>query len=101
MVYNINIIKVKETTLKIPNKLNFWRLINMEKRIFEILLEKAGFESDEPNIYEYDDCDVRLVADLNSNKFISYTKCVKDKCEFKIFDKNDMDNILDIIEYRC
>ena len=23
MVYNINIIKVKETTLKIPNKLNF------------------------------------------------------------------------------
>ena len=45
--------------------------------------------------------DVRLVADLNSNKFISYTKCVKDKCEFKIFDKNDMDNILDIIEYRC
>ena len=73
----------------------------MEKRIFEILLEKAGFESDEPNIYEYDDCDVRLVADLNSNKFISYTKCVNDKCEFKIFDKNDMDNILDIIEYRC
>ena len=73
----------------------------MEKRIFEILLEKAGFESDEPNIYEYDDCDVRLVADLNSNKFISYTKCVKDKSEFKIFDKNDMDNILDIIEYRC
>ena len=73
----------------------------MEKRIFEILLEKAGFESDEPNIYEYDDCDVRLVADLNSNKFISYTKYVTDKCEFKIFDKNDMDNILDIIEYRC
>ena len=73
----------------------------MEKRMFEILLEKAGFESDEPNIYEYDDCDVRLVADLNSNKFISYTKCVKDKSEFKIFDKNDMDNILDIIEYRC
>ena len=101
MVYNINIIKVKETTLKIPNKLNFWRLFNMEKRIFEILLEKVGFESDEPNIYEYDDCDVRLVADLNSNKFISYTKCVKDKSEFKIFDKNDMDNILDIIEYRC
>ena len=31
MVYNINIIKVKETTLKIPNKLNFWRLFNMEK----------------------------------------------------------------------
>ena len=31
MVYNIIIIKVKETTLKIPNKLNFWRLFNMEK----------------------------------------------------------------------
>ena len=30
-MYNINIIKVKETTLKIPNKLNFWRSINMEK----------------------------------------------------------------------
>ena len=73
----------------------------MEKRMFEILLEKVGFESDEPNIYEHDDFEVRLVADLNSNKFISYTKCVKDKCEFKIFDKNDMDNILDIIEYRC
>ena len=73
----------------------------MEKRMFEILLEKVGFESDEPNIYEYDDSEVRLVADLNSNKFISYTKCVKDECEFKIFDKNDMDNILDIIDYRC
>ena len=29
-MYNINIIKVKETTLKIPN-LKFWRSINMEK----------------------------------------------------------------------
>ena len=73
----------------------------MEKRIFEILLEKAGFENYELNIYEYDDCDVKLTADLNSNKFISYTKCTKDKCEFKIFNKNDMDDILDIIEYRC
>ena len=73
----------------------------MEKRMFEILLEKAGFENYELNIYEYDDCDVKLTADLNSNKFISYTKCTKDKDEFKIFDKNDMDDILDIIEYRC
>ena len=31
MVYNINIIKVKELTLKVLNKLNFWRSINMEK----------------------------------------------------------------------
>ena len=30
MVYNIIIIKVKETTLKVPN-LKFWRLFNMEK----------------------------------------------------------------------
>ena len=30
-MYNINIIKVKELTLKVLNKLNFWRLINMEK----------------------------------------------------------------------
>ena len=30
MVYNINIIKVKELTLKVPN-LKFWRLFNMEK----------------------------------------------------------------------
>ena len=30
-MYNINIIKVKELTLKVPNKLNFWRSINMEK----------------------------------------------------------------------
>ena len=73
----------------------------MEKRMFEILLEKAGFENYELNIYEYDDCDVKLTADLNSNKFISYTKCTNDKDEFKIFDKNDMDDILDIIEYRC
>ena len=73
----------------------------MEEKIFKVLLEKAGFESDEPNIYEYDDCEVRLTADLKSNKFISYTKCIKDKQEFKLFDENDMDNILNIIEYRC
>ena len=30
-MYNINIIKVKELTLKVLNKLNFWRSINMEK----------------------------------------------------------------------
>ena len=30
-MYNINIIKVNELTLKVLNKLNFWRLINMEK----------------------------------------------------------------------
>ena len=30
IIYNINIIKVKELTLKVPN-LKFWRLINMEK----------------------------------------------------------------------
>ena len=30
MVYNINIIKVKEFALKVPN-LKFWRLFNMEK----------------------------------------------------------------------
>ena len=30
-MYNINIIKVKELTLKVLNKLNFWRLFNMEK----------------------------------------------------------------------
>ena len=29
-IYNINIIKVKELTLKVPN-LKFWRLFNMEK----------------------------------------------------------------------
>ena len=29
-MYNINIIKVKELTLKVPN-LKFWRLFNMEK----------------------------------------------------------------------
>ena len=29
-MYNINIIKVKELTLKVL-KLNFWRLINMKK----------------------------------------------------------------------
>ena len=73
----------------------------MEKRMFEILLEKAGFENYELNIYEYDDCDVKLTADLNLNKFVSYTKCTNDKNEFKIFNKNDMDDILDIIDYRC
>ena len=31
LMYNINIIKVKELTLKVLNKLNFWRLINMKK----------------------------------------------------------------------
>ena len=31
LMYNINIIKVKELTLKVLNKLNFWRSINMEK----------------------------------------------------------------------
>ena len=30
-MYNISIIKVKELTLKVLNKLNFWRSINMEK----------------------------------------------------------------------
>ena len=30
LMYNINIIKVKELTLKVL-KLNFWRLINMKK----------------------------------------------------------------------
>ena len=30
IIYNINIIKVKELTLKVPN-LKFWRLFNMEK----------------------------------------------------------------------
>ena len=30
-MYNINIIKVKELTLKVLNKLNFWKLINMKK----------------------------------------------------------------------
>ena len=30
-MYNIIIIKVKELTLKVLNKLNFWRLFNMEK----------------------------------------------------------------------
>ena len=73
----------------------------MEKKIFKVLLEKAGFEDVELGIYEYDDCEVRLTADLNLNKFVSYTKCIKDKQEFKIFDKNDMNDILDIIEYRC
>ena len=41
MVYNINIIKVKETTLKVPNKLNFWRLINMEE-LKVMLNERKG-----------------------------------------------------------
>ena len=31
LMYNINIIKVEELTLKVLNKLNFWRLINMKK----------------------------------------------------------------------
>ena len=31
LMYNINIIKVKELTLKVLNKLKFWRLINMKK----------------------------------------------------------------------
>ena len=31
LMYNITIIKVKELTLKVLNKLNFWRSINMEK----------------------------------------------------------------------
>ena len=43
-MYNINIIKVKETTLKIPNKLNFWRLINMERK-FEFLMNSWKKES--------------------------------------------------------
>ena len=30
IIYNINIIKVKELTLKVPN-LKFWRLFNMKK----------------------------------------------------------------------
>ena len=44
MVYNINIIKVKELTLKVPNKLNFWRLINMERK-FEFLMNSWKKES--------------------------------------------------------
>ena len=43
-MYNINIIKVKETTLKVPNKLNFWRLINMERK-FEFLMNSWKEES--------------------------------------------------------
>ena len=31
LMYNINIIKVEELTLKVLNKLKFWRLINMKK----------------------------------------------------------------------
>ena len=40
-MYNINIIKVKEFTLKIPNKLNFWRSINMEE-LKVMLNERKG-----------------------------------------------------------
>ena len=41
LMYNINIIKVKEFTLKIPNKLNFWRSINMEE-LKVMLNERKG-----------------------------------------------------------
>ena len=41
MVYNINIIKVKDTTLKVPNKLKFWRSINMEE-LKVMLNERKG-----------------------------------------------------------
>ena len=44
-MYNINIIKVKELTLKVPNKLNFWRLISMKK--FVVLMVK-----DESNLFD-------------------------------------------------
>ena len=44
-MYNINIIKVKELTLKVPNKLNFWRLISTKK--FVVLMVK-----DESNLFD-------------------------------------------------
>src|SRR5574344_1352918 len=43
LMYNINIIKVKEFTLKIPNKLNFWRSINMEE--LKIMLKERKGET--------------------------------------------------------
>ena len=73
----------------------------MEKRMFELLMEKSGFDSFSKGVYEFINNEVVMIANLNEGIFKIVNRKIKYSKIFKIFDEEDMDVILDSIEYWC